>query len=181
MTTPARGMFRAISSFARFCTPGAPGSLHINTPSNSTFTSVSGVSKDSMTSTLNTTSTERTERPMTDTPQVLTPVQGRNDHLRGDTLDITRTASPVPQDEAGPSRPSSRQSTHVDDMTDDEGEGDRLSRSLPRTKPSRGPGGDDAGPRFGAEDASKDSRAKPGEAGHPGIYSGDNVSHVQSH
>ena len=120
---------------------------------------------------------------MSDTPQVLTPVQGRNEHLRGETLDITRTASPAPQEDAGPSRPSSRQSTHVDDMTagEREGEGERSSRSLPRTKPSRGPGGDDAGPRFGAEDASKDSRAKPGEAGHPGIYSGDNVRLTHCH
>jgi hypothetical protein len=48
-------------------------------------------------------------------------------------------------------------------------------RALPKERARTGPVEDEAGPRFGVEDASKDSRAKPGEAGHSGIYNGDNV------
>ena len=66
--------------------------------------------------------------------------------------------------------------------SDTDGEGDvDESRPLPPTKPASGPPGDDAGPRFGEEDASLDSRAKPGEAGHSGIYNGENASRLSAH
>lgn len=162
MTTPARGMFRAIASFARFCTPTAPGSLHINTPANSKL-----VAKSSASSLRNNAS----GGPMTDTPQSLSPVKARNDSLRADTLVIPRSVSPMA---AEGSRASSRHSTTRGDHSDTEDA--QSSRSLPRFRPDRGPAGDDAGPRFGAEEASKDSRAKPGEAGYSGIYDGENVS-----
>lgn len=173
MTTPARGMFRAIASFARFCTPGAPGSLHINTPSNSRL-SGSVHSKTSASSLRAGGSATFLERPVTDAPQVLSPITGRNDGQRAGSLDIPRTMSPAH------SRASSRQSTRIGDQSGNASDADetRSSRSLPRTRPSQGPTGDDAGPRFGAEDASKNSRAKAGEAGHSGIYSGADVSQV---
>lgn len=174
MTSPARGIFRSIASFARFCTPSAPGSLHINTPANSKLVD-SVHTKDSTSSTRN---SVQLERPISETPRAMSPVKVRNDHLRTDSLNIPRTTSPAPHSEGEPSRASSRQSTRVGESAGDvsELEGGESSRSLPHTRPSRGPGGDDAGPRFGAEDASKDSRAKPGEAGHPSIYSGEDVS-----
>jgi hypothetical protein len=179
MTTPARGLFRAIASFARFCTPAAPGSLHINTPANSRL----ATSRMSGTSTpiLSVEPLSMLERPVTDTPQALRPVKGRNDTLRGDTLVIPPVASSSKLS-SGTGTGRSRQSTRFDDSAPGsdvegvDGEGDKEARALPKERPTNGPPGDEAGPRFGAEDASQDSRAKPGEAGHSGIYNGEMVS-----
>lgn len=180
MTTPARGLFRAIASFARFCTPDAPGSLHINTPANSRLiprapgTSTPAYSAEPLSMTM-------TSMSMTDTPRALSPVSGRNETLRGDTLLIPPAELSSLHGEQ--SRRSSRHSVMGDvsgPPSDTDGEDESGSRPLPPTKPASGPPGDDAGPRFGEEDASLDSRAKPGEAGHSGIYNGENVSRLFS-
>lgn len=183
MTTPARGLFRAIASFARFCTPSAPGSLHINTPANSRLAtsrlsvSGAGTGNGATTPVLSVEPMSMLDKSVTDTPQALSPTSGRNESLRGDTLVIPPAASSsrLSHDSERP-----RQSTRFDDSTpgsDEEliEEGEKQTHPLPRERPSKGPAGDDAGPRFGDEDASKDSRAKPGEAGHSGIYNGEMV------
>jgi hypothetical protein len=165
MTTPARGLFRAIASFARFCTPQAPGSLHINTPSNSKLSRPSSkVYTEPLSMTM-------TSLDIAASPRALSPVGG------------ARTLSIPPSDrresqisEATTSRSQSVRMDVSGPPTDSEPEIEEDGvRALPKERARTGPVEDEAGPRFGVEDASKDSRAKPGEAGHSGIYNGDNV------
>jgi len=170
MTTPARGLFRAIASFARFCTPQAPGSLHINTPSNS---KLSRPSSKLYTEPLSMT---MTSLDIASSPRALSPVNGartlsiptsdrRESHISETTSSRSQS---VKMDVSGP-------------PTDSEPEVEEDGvRALPKERARTGPVEDEAGPRFGVEDASKDSRAKPGEAGHSGIYNGDNVSLISS-
>jgi hypothetical protein len=177
MTTPARGLFRAIASFARFCTPDAPGSLHINTPANSRL-----IPRTSGTSTPVYHTEPLSITSMTDTPQALSPVGGRNETLKGDTLLMPPAEMSSGSHDSDRSGASSQHSTVADVSGPPSEAGNEVvadtdgSRPLPPTKPASGPIGDDAGPRFGEEDASLDSRAKPGEAGHSGIYNGESVS-----
>jgi len=168
MTTPARGLFRAIASFARFCTPQAPGSLHINTPSNSKLSRPSSkVYTEPLSITM-------TSLDIASSPRALSPVNGartlsiptsdrRESHISETT---TSRSQSVRMDVSGPP---------TDSEPEPELEEDGV-RALPKERARTGPVEDEAGPRFGVEDASKDSRAKPGEAGHSGIYNGDNVS-----
>jgi hypothetical protein len=117
-------------------------------------------------------------------PRALSPTPVKGDTLRGDTLSIPSSLAGRREshDSEGTSRSQSVRMDVSGPPTDSEPEIEREdgSRSLPRERARTGPPGDDAGPRFGMEDASKDSRAKPGEAGHSGIYNGDDVSPVHS-
>jgi hypothetical protein len=110
-------------------------------------------------------------------PRALSPV-GKNETLRGDTLSIP--PSDRRESQISESTTSRSQSVRMDvsgPPTDSEPEIEEDGvRALPKERARTGPVEDEAGPRFGVEDASKDSRAKPGEAGHSGIYNGDNVS-----
>jgi len=172
MTTPARGLFRAIASFARFCTPQAPGSLHINTPSKSKLSRSSRIYTEPVSMTM-------TSLDIAASPRALSPV-GRNETLRGDTLSIPPSDRRESRDSGTASSRSHSVRMDVSGPPSDsepelELEEDGV-RALPKERARTGPVEDEAGPRFGVEEASKDSRAKPGEAGHSGIYNGDNVS-----
>jgi len=116
-------------------------------------------------------------------PRALSPVE-RSDTLKTDTLSIPSAGRRESHDSGGTSRSTSVGMDISGPPTDSEAEAETEeadgSRSLPPVRARTGPPGDDAGPRFGVEDASKDSRAKPGEAGHSGIYNGENVSDIPS-
>ena len=185
MTKPARGVFRAISSFARYVTPSAPGSLSISTsqhPSSLVSNQATPDSSSPISEPLAMQDSPVTSSP----PQFLTPA--------GSTTDLRHTARATESPPALPyvdfnlassARPHSRRPRF-----------DILSRQNSASSPKRhstsdgfetvlpshlrqstiAPSGDDAGPRFWEDANEADNRALPGFAGHPDVYRGFNVN-----
>lgn len=105
-------------------------------------------------------------------PRALSPV-GRGDTLSLSIPSVHRRESH--DSDTGTSRSQSVRMDVSGPPTDSEEIEEDGVRALPKERARTGPVDDEAGPRFGVEDASKDSRAKAGEAGHSGIYGGDEV------
>ena len=187
MTKPARGLFRAIASFARQVTASAPGSLSISR-SQQPSPSRSGVNTPEYIGDSQVKNAPTLDLPpaVITTPTTLSPNPSSADLTRSGNELSKRTdndvlESPLSMNPGG-SRKSSGPSLSTIKMTRFE----TSSSSKPDGTDSPSPyaarshsmsSGDDAGPRFRAEDlADRDSRAAPGTAGHSGIYRGANVS-----
>lgn len=182
MTKPARGIFRAISSFARYVTPAAPGFFPLKTaqsPSMRESTQVSSQPPDSL----------GDQKPVydemvTSTPPLLTPAASMENLTYAIGIgQESLTSHDLPRSpmhsEIRLGRPvcnaSSQQSSATSSKKACSGELSGTSPSLPLPAMSLGRSGDDAGPRFG-DDSVGDTRALPGTAGHSGVYAGANVS-----
>lgn len=187
MAKISRGLFRAIASFARYVTPSAPRSLAI---SRSQVTTPGGSGASTPVYSRSSPSggdVPVLAVPVSGTPPFMTPQSSVID-LTEPKLDMSRLAvSSSTDDAAYVDSPLSMSSTslrkkrsasmfrHFSTMSvtvsgSDDGE-------KPRPDPQgTEPSGDDAGPRFGDDAVDQDSRAKPGTAGHTGIYRGENVS-----
>ncbi|ORX35612.1 hypothetical protein BD324DRAFT_652162 [Kockovaella imperatae] len=185
MTKPARGLFRAIASFARYVTPQAPGSLAISRTSDipvaeSRRASSSDYSTKAAECDLRTQSKfiEETSNQGPETDRILTealtekPDSGLSSPIHSSAKSLAR----LPMTEV--------QSTQSSQASGYETPFNTSSRPytvpLPRTAPApdRGVSGDDAGPRFGDEEddlANRDSRAAPGTAGYSGVYRGQDA------
>ena len=186
MTKVARGVFRAIASFARYVTPSAPGSLAI---SRSQYNSPGGSGASTPAYPMSSPASEDVPvlaEPVSSTPPFMTPRSSVTE-LPDPKLDMSRlTVSSTSNGAAYVDSPRSMSSTSLrkkrsaskfglSTMSVTWGEGDEGEAVAPERQ-GTGPSGDDAGPRFGEDPADQDSRAKPGSAGHTGIYRGDNVS-----
>ena len=201
MTKPARGVFRAISSFARFVTPSAPGSLSINKSGRTSPTRSGEVTPDP-------TSRAGEQNPILREPLVETPFYtpiGSATDLGEPVLGEPVLGEPVlgepasvgkevPKDtQAISTPPLPRSSTTQGLRAQFDFSRQNSASSSRRPSISSGSGGvtplqarssttalagDDAGPRFGGDHAEQDNRALPGTAGHSGIYRGPDVRHV---
>lgn len=80
MTKPARGVFRAISTFARYVTPSAPGSLSVNQSRASDVGPNGSASKPSGTPD---TDDALFDEDFTSTPRFLTPTSSTTNVWRG--------------------------------------------------------------------------------------------------
>ena len=187
MTKAARGLFRAVASFARYVTPSAPGSLSI---SKSRTPSQAGSRASSIPNSPLSRPVE-TDQPVLETSLASSPRSSLGDihtvsignglaRLNMSSLETENTPVDSPRSLTPRSTKASKTARfslmepiagkrHA--LTEDEPGSER-----PRGPPREGPEGDDAGPRFGEDMADKDSRALPGTAGHSGIYRGENVS-----
>jgi hypothetical protein len=182
MTKPARGVFRAISSFARYVTPSALGSLSINS---SALSSPDGT-YDLTTETPGVVEGNAPilDDPVTSTPPFLTPAGSTTDLRASQEV----TTSPPTLSQNGPPNASSarplswrprfdlgsRQNSASTSKQSLAAEASGSARPMLLQYPTTAPSGDDAGGRF-REDHDRNSLALPGTAGHPGIYRGPNV------
>ena len=186
MTKPARGVFRAIASFARYVTPRAPGSLSISRITTGSSDPSSKLSRPSSVAEENGGNPKRlihgdqSADKISMTPVSMTPKVSAHSSSEApptDMPDLSLVSSPEP---AKDSNMEARPDQSMASPASTEAVGP-YSVPLPPTapQPGSGPSGDDAGPRFAdneKESIQKDSRAAPGTAGYSGIYRGTDVS-----
>ena len=183
MTKPARGVFRAIASFARYVTPSAPGSLS---------TSKSGpvstpASEDVAEIPIHPTENEHTlvRKLSTSTPPQSTPAVSSAEIKIA--RELTTTSRRQSEDSSlkamemeDPSRGSQTDLSCRKPVSSAEHQpvaGSSRTQDSVRLPPSRNATiGDDAGPRFSDGVTDKDSRIGSGMAGYSGVYHGVNVS-----
>jgi len=187
MTKPARGVFRAISSFARYVTPTAPGNLSIS-KSQVTSPAGSGEFADRPTTSMNDDSTILQD-PITLTPPFFTPATSTTDLSSFEAT--LRDSQSVPLSTHTLRRPvtsqasrpiwdmSSRQNTASSSTASSIAIGPRAKPPVQHSKATEAPTDDDAGPRW-EDDLEADNRALPGTAGHSGVYAGQNVKQLTS-
>jgi hypothetical protein len=188
MTRPARGVFRAIATFARYVTPSAPKSLSISTrnaqslsPASEHPSSMSGtaipIPDGLITPSLTFSPTQSVEslplwRPTFSRPNSTNDADSQSMHDRLATTPTEYASSTLSSDKSEkkawfklPRRSKTSETSS--------------QKSKPMSVPpqhSFAVSGDDSGPRFRQSSIDADNKAKPGEAGHTSIYRGPNVS-----
>ncbi|RXK39917.1 hypothetical protein M231_02851 [Tremella mesenterica] len=215
MTKSARGVFRAIASFCRFCTPSAPGSLNVtkiepsqhqsgqttpiasemsrpssrnHTRPSSHHSSSSSLHEDSRINSspihINTEpSTEDSRLPSALPSSIMTPtiVSTPTTFSPIDSTDFPARSTPHNSDSPFKHNNIFRNLTHrtrpfMSQPNSKEpyfGGQNNDPMQLPTKQPPKVVSGDDAGPRFDHDRSyQSDSKALPGTAGHPSIYSG---------
>ncbi|EIW66003.1 hypothetical protein TREMEDRAFT_20822, partial [Tremella mesenterica DSM 1558] len=157
MTKSARGVFRAIASFCRFCTPSAPGSLNVTQEELSQHQSGQTTP---IASEMSGTSSRNHTRPSSHHSSS----SSLHEDSRINSSPIHINTEPSTEDSRLPSAlPSSIMTPTINNDP----------MQLPTKQPPKVVSGDDAGPRFDHDRSyQSDSKALPGTAGHPSIYSG---------